>query len=686
MQKLGICANKSHRKAILEFLQETGAMEVTAIHAGEENNFLPTDTTGQRIEFEKAADSFEKSLELLNTYAPDKGGAMGMFSEPRLVTHDEIDDVAKRRAELLADAKKILDAEKEINECKSAIQKNENLVTTLLPWEKLDIAMDSTGTRETDILIGSLPEAMGEAAILAKATEGIDAPAPVTVNIISTEKQTTNLCVIARSTVAEQVEENLRAIGFARPAAPVHGVPGEVAACAKADTEERQKRIGSIGKTIAAYSDRRQDFRIAADYFRTRAEKYRVLGTVPQSENTFFIEGWVPANKVADMSRVLSEKFGAFVEKEEPEEGEMEPTLLKNNAFSRNVEGVLESYGLPQKGKVDPTFIMSIFYVIFFGMMLSDAGYGILMVIFTAVMLKKHPRMGEGMQKMLKLFFWCGLSTTFWGLMYGGFFGDAIDVIARTFFGYTGEKTLGLLPRWPLWFEPMSNPMRLLMFCLLFGVIHLFVGLAIKGYELLKEKDYVSFVSDILAWALFVLGLILMLLPTQLFESIAQMEFNFPPFVNILSKAMALAGGIIILLMAGRRKKNRWGLRILLGAYDIYGVTGWLSDIMSYSRLLALGLATGVIASVMNMLGAMVGGGMFKQGGAKAVIGVILFIIIFLVGHVLNFGINLLGAYVHTNRLQFAEFFGKFYEAGGEAFRPFKASNKYTEIKEEKSL
>ena len=277
--------------------------------------------------------------------------------------------------------------------------------------------------------------------------------------------------------------------------------------------------------------------------------------------------------------------------------------------------------------------------------------------------------MAEGTMKMIQLFFFCGLSTTFWGIMYGGFFGDAIDVIAKTFFGYSGDGVVKAL-----WFEPLADPMRLLIWCMLFGVIHLFVGLGIKGYEYLKAGDVVGFVSDIVSWYAFLMGLILMLVPSDLFASIAGQQFNLPAIVGPLSKVLTIAGLVIILLMSGRGRKN-WALRIALGAYDIYGVTGWLSDVLSYSRLLALGLATGVIGNVINMMASMFGGG---------VVGAILFIVIFVLGHTLNIGINALGAYVHTNRLQYVEFFGKFYEAGGRPFAPFQNANKYVEIKEER--
>jgi V/A-type H+-transporting ATPase subunit I len=253
--------------------------------------------------------------------------------------------------------------------------------------------------------------------------------------------------------------------------------------------------------------------------------------------------------------------------------------------------------------------------------------------------------------------------------MFGGFFGNVIDVVAQTFFGYTGATPILK----PLWFDPLTQPMRLLIWCMLFGLIHLFTGLGIKGYEYLKQGDVVGFVSDIVAWYAFLIGLILILLPTDLFQNIAQMEFNFPAFVAPVAKVLTFAGMIVIILMSGRANKN-WGLRIALGAYDIYGVTSWLSDVLSYSRLLALGLATGVIAQVINTMGSMFGGGP---------IGAILFAVIFLVGTVLNFAINVLGAYVHTNRLQYVEFFGKFYDGGGEPFVPFEVKSKYIDVKEE---
>ena len=321
------------------------------------------------------------------------------------------------------------------------------------------------------------------------------------------------------------------------------------------------------------------------------------------------------------------------------------------------------AFGLPGKGEMDPTTPMAIFYIFLFGLMLSDAAYGLIIFLACFILIRKFPRMENGLQKSLRLFMYCGISTLIWGILFGGFFGDLITVVSRTFFHH--EVTFK-----PVWFAPLDDPMKLLLFSLLFGLIHLFGGLALKGYMCLKKGDAKSFICDVLSWFMLITGLVLMLMPTELFASIAQMQFNFPGWLKNTSYGLAIVGAAIIVLMSGRDHKNPV-LRLALGLYDIYNLTGWLSDLLSYSRLLALGLATGVIAQVINQMGSMAGDGIF---------GAIVFVIVFIVGHLFNLAINMLGAYVHTCRLQYVEFFGKFYEGGGNPFRPFRENTKYVDI------
>ena len=664
MRRLSIYSTKNNRKKILEFLQEIGAMEIDEIQS-DEVPFEKMDTSGERIRFQKIADEFDHVIELLGKYDDSKKPLLNLEND--VITPEEFREIEKNRRKYYSQAKDVLELERSIFESKATITRKQNKIATLSPWSKLDIPLNSEKTKTTKILIGTFPDIISEERLAEIISNGLGDDIPVTSEILYSENQITNVCVVAYNSVADQVEENMRSCGFSKLPFLSHRIPVKAIEKRENDIVIEEKNIEEAEEKIKGFVDMIPKFKIASDYFRTRAEKYRVLGTLPQSNKVFFLQGWVEAAQAESISKLLEEKYGAVVEIEQDDEAA--PIKLHNNHFSEASEGVLESYGLPTHGRVDPTFVMSLFYVFFFGMMLSDAGYGIIMALGCAIVLLKFPRMASGTNKMLRLFFWCGLSTTFWGFMFGGFFGDAIDVVAHTFFGV--PETTQVLK--PLWFAPLENPMRLLIWCMLFGMIHLYAGLGMKGYEYLKNKDIVGFISDVLAWYMFVTGLVLMLLPTQIFASIAQMEFNFPDWLGILSKVITIAGMAIIILMSGRANKN-WGLRIALGAYDIYGVTGWLSDVLSYSRLLALGLATGVIASVINSMAIMQG---------KTVIGVIVFILVFIVGHTLNIAINLLGAYVHTNRLQYVEFFGKFYDAGGEPFRPFKTNNKYIEIKED---
>ena len=669
MQKISISAHRSNRKAILETLQKLEVIQVVEADL-DETGLRHKNTADARATFEKNADLADQALAILDKYVPEKQGMLSGLAGKELIDDASFDKVVESQQDCMAVARKIVRNEKEISECSGNILKNDNQKESLVPWMNLDVPMSFTGTDKTAAFIGSVQGVCDEAqvyALIKEKTEGIE---ELSVTVLSSESDMTNIFVLCLKEAREKVESALRSLGFAKPPQAVLGVPKKVAEDLDRDTEKQKTEIERLKKGIEEYAGSRENLRVVSDYYRTRAEKYRLLGTIPQTRKAFFIEGWVPKESAEAVAKLLTEKYGAVVDYEEKKEGEIEPTLLRNNKFSRNYEPVLASYGLPQHGKVDPTTIMSFFYMFFFGMMLSDAGYGLLMVIGCGIALLKFPRMAQGMKKMITMFFWCGVSTVFWGIMFGGFFGDVIDVVAKTFFGYTGDKIVK-----PLWFDPLTSPMRLLIWCMLFGIIHLFFGLGIKGYQYLKDGDIVGFVSDIIAWYAFLIGLILMLLPTDLFANIAQMQFNFPPFVAPLAKGLAIGGMVVILLMSGRANKN-WGLRIALGAYDIYGVTGWLSDALSYSRLLALGLATGVIASVINTMAAMVGEG-------KGIIGLIIFFIIFIIGSVLNFAINLLGAYVHTNRLQYVEFFGKFYDGGGEPFEPFETKTKYIEFNKE---
>ena len=665
MQRISICALKRDRKAILEKLQSLGVLEVSSV-IGEDEDFRRTDTAQQKAEFEKAAVSADQALEILEKYAPENKSMFAALEGKKLIEPKTEEEVRTRRKELLETASEIADLDREHAELLASITKIQNSVESLTPWLSLDVPLKASQTERAVFFPGTMPggttveSAYEVLAQRAPDTESAD------IHIISAEQSTVYLAVICLKEDAGAVEDALRSEGFARPSQTWEEAPARQKEKLEQQISEYREKISEIEEKIKALAAERDRLKIVADYYRVRADKYEVLGTLPQSERTFVISGYIPeavADKVADG---LMEKYDCMVDVEELKEDEEPPVILKNNPFSASMEGVVESYGLPVKGEIDPTTIMSFFYVFFFGMMLSDAAYGAIVAVVCAVLVHKYPRMSLSMRKSLKLFMYCGISTLVWGILFGGYFGNIVDIVSQKFFGTTVTVPA-------LWFIPLNDPMKLLVYSLLFGVIHLFVGLGIKGYLCLKDGKMMDFFCDVVLWYMLLAGLILMLLPSDIFASIAQTQIVFPGWLNTLAGILAAAGAIGIVLMSGRDKKNP-ALRIALGAYDLYNITGWLSDVLSYSRLLALGLATGVIASVINQMGSML---------PDNIVGVIFFIVIFLAGHTLNLAINLLGAYVHTNRLQFVEFFGKFYEGGGRPFEPFKENTKYADVKEE---
>ncbi len=668
MQRISICALKQHRKAILEKIQTMGVVEITPV-LEDDIYFRRMDTTDERILFEKTASLADRALDILENYTPEKKSMWSSLAGKVLIEANVQADIIRRRDELLEIVRQIQALDKERAECKAEILKLENTIQGLAPWMLLDVPMKAQRTDYTSMILGTFPGAVSIESVYESVAACVPDVEGYEVDIISSGQDQTCVAVFSFNTSAEAVEDAMRSRGFSRISQEWPETPAQVCRELEVRIKGYTERIGDIKTQMCDLAKHREEIKLLADYYRTRADRYEVLGEISQSEATFIVSGYIPKKYVSKLRGALENIYDCVIDVEEPREDEDVPVLLANNSFAASAEGILESFGLPGKGEVDPTMIMTCFYVFLFGLMLSDAAYGAIVSIACGAALLKFPRMADSMKKSLRLFFWCGLSTLFWGIMFGGYFGDVVNVVSRTFFG----KEVSIPA---LWFIPLNDPMKLLIYSMVFGLIHLFAGLGIKGYMYIRDKKYMDCLCDVGLWYILLIGLLIMLIPSDIFASIAQTQIIFPEPVNMLGKMMAGGGAIGIVLMSGRSNRN-FGLRIALGAYDLYNVTGWLSDILSYSRLLALGLATGVIAQVVNQMGSMFGGG---------IVGAIGFILVFIIGHTLNLAINLLGAYVHTNRLQYVEFFGKFYEGSGRPFNPFKENTKYADIKEETKL
>ena len=665
MKRISVIAMKRDRKAVLDYLQVQGAVQIS-VRGKEDEVFRKTDMSKQKQVFQKNTDRAEDALAILKRRAPEKTGLLSSFEGRKELTTSEYQKMQENIDDTMRVCSRIIELDKQLADSISGIPKLEDQKKALEPWMKFDLPLDFAGTRTTAVFTGSLQGEYTRDALYTelKKLSGVET---FECDIISAESTQTCIFLVCEKKDQQAVREALRRLNFAAP--PVSGLnPVERMKQIDAQIAEEIKLQEKLLKEIEELSSYRNDIRFASDYFRIRAEKYGVISQLLQSRRVFCLEGYIPETSAQALASQLESRFDAAVEINDLKKKEKPPVLLKNNAFATPLEGITESYSLPGKKEIDPTFISACFYYILFGIMLSDAGYGLLLVLGTAFILWKFGRtMEAGMKKFMQMFLLCGISTTFWGIMFGSFFGDAVSVIGTTFLG-KGEG-FGLKP---VWFEPLSEPMRMLTFCFILALIHMFVGLGAKAYMLLKEGKVMDMIYDVVLWYVLLIACVVFLLtvPTMAdMLGVSTLAASWQKPAGILMAVSAVG----IILTGGRESKN-WFKRILKGLYSLYGISSWLSDILSYSRLLALGLATGVIATVFNSMGSM---------GGNSPGGVIMFIIVFLIGNVLNLAINALGAYVHTNRLTYVEFFGKFYEGGGTAFRPFAVNTKYYKIKED---
>lgn len=663
MKRVLICGMKKDRKAVLELVQRLESVEIDAGTEEEDEVFVQTDVSSSAQLFQKNAASAARALEILNAAAPEEKSILSSFEGRKEMSVEEYEKQVSRRDEIMRDVGEILRIDKELSEAKADIPRIETQIEALGPWMELDVPLSFKGTKKTAAFIGTFPEELSESEVLSRLASLLPEIEDLNVDVVRATPEITSVMVICMKKDADAVDNALRHLNFSRP--PVSDeVPARQKELYQGEITAAMKRMDEARQELQSYAGRRDDLKFAVDYFTLRADKYKVLGSLSQSRRTFLLKGYVPEEAAPKLELILTRSYEVCVEFSDPSESDDVPVLLKNNAFSSPVESVIESYSMPGKGELDPTMPVACFYYFMFGMMLSDFAYGAVMAAATFWILRKFKNMEPGMKKMMTMFCYCGLGTMLSGVLFGSYFGDAPIVIAKTFFG----KDITI---WS-WIDPLNESMKMLVFAFVIGLIHLFTGLILNCYGAIKQKKYADAIYDSVFWIMLVGGLLLYGLTTDIVTGMFGLN-KIAQGIGTFGGICAVIASVGIILTGGRESKN-WFKRTLKGAYALYGVTGYLSDILSYSRLLALGLATSVISSVFNQMGTMAGSGVF---------GVLIFIVVFLIGHTLNLAINALGAYVHTNRLQFVEFFGKFYNGGGRKFEPFAVKTKYFKFKEE---
>ena len=670
MKHIEIVAMQRDAKKVVELLQREGVVDLTEPEnePDPDSGLTMIPTSASLTQLEKNLDMVRSSIAAIQEYAHVKTSMLAGLSGRKELTLDEFaakaDDVEKS----LKVAYEIDGLIRTIDTESPAIMHVTHQLDHVLPWKDLDIPMMYEGTARVACLIGSIQGPHTELTLHNALLTAFEASVPVDadstvsfpdyeVEIVSVSKELTCLCVFCHRKDKTPVEETLRKIGFTVPSDPTRHPPAHRIARLQKRIAEAEKTVTEAKEKISAHEPDLAGLEFLSDYLLMRHDKYEVLGRLFFSSKTVVMDGFMPAKSSERLISRLNKKYTVAVELRDPLEDEEVPGEFDNNAFVSPVEDIVQSYSPPTTRDIDPNPVMSFFYYLFFGMMLSDAGYGLIMVVGTLFVILRLKPEGATRKNMFKFMF-CGTSSVVWGLMFGSFFGNVVNAVGTAFFN--SDISLDAL-----WFNPVEKPLEMLILSLILGFVHLMAGLALKFVNMWKHGDRLGAIFDVGSWWIVFAGLGMMIINMAI-------PTGLP--LDRIGPWVAIAGAAALVLTQGRSSPSIPG-KIMGGLGSLYGISGYFSDTLSYSRLMALGLVTGIVGQVFNTIGTVIGSGFVR---------VLVFIPVFLFGHAVNLGISALGAYVHTNRLQYVEFFSKFYEGGGKAFAPFSTRTKHFKFKEDK--
>ena len=650
MKKLSVIGLDTNKELLMSKLMDLGSVQITEKKIDDDRVLavLSDDDQEKITSLDNQISDVALALETLEKYGNKK---QPLFFTRRDMTHQQFEKELKSRQTIMGDVRGILKLRQDMHKLQEAKNKGEGKISALRPWTVYDLPLNMTSTAYTEIDLGIVPATVDVEKLKGRLEEQTPA---VALKEINRDKDFIYLVVVAMKEDVDAVMTTLKQSGYSQTS--LKGFDGTVSdneTMIKKEIAEKQRLIKQTEAMIAGRYGEKDAIECLYDQLVIERDKEQAKALLLKTKRTFSFDGWVPEKYSSKVEKVLKQ-MDCYYKWEEPSEDDEVPVLIENNRVVQPFESVMEMYSLPAYRAIDPTRFFAFFYAMFFGIMLSDAGYGVVITLITFILLRMYKV--EGMTyKMIKMFFYCGLSTIFWGSLFGGWFGDFVQVVGRQFLNMPDLKIK------PIWYDPITDPTKLLLFSLAIGVIHMFLGMGLKAYMLIRDGKPWDALCDVGFWYTLLIGGGLWLGGSPLGETAV-----------IIGKWMAIASAVLILATGGRKNK---GLGKAVGGFgSLYNVTGYVSDILSYARLLALGLATGVIAQVVNTIGSLFGSG---------VVGAILFALIFVVGHTFNLGINALGAFVHTSRLQYIEFFGKFYEDGGEEFKPFAKHTKYVKLNDE---
>ncbi|MCJ7689666.1 MAG: V-type ATP synthase subunit I [Clostridiaceae bacterium] len=650
MSKFTLFAFESQKEALLDSLHKFENVQFINLQEFEEEHLqsLVKDSEKEKVSYIEGEQAKVKfALELLLKHAEKEGAIKSLVKGKNLLNYDELEALAKK-SNYEENYKNLKEKDVALTQMKNEKTKINTEIEALTPWKSLDASFNDLKELKTSVFVmGTIPKDFKDTF-----REKFESEIPYSyLEVISEVKDEIYVIALIYKDYEDKAKEILKLNRFNEITLAYDGTPAQVVLDSNKRLAEITKEEQRINVQIKHDCEYIEDFKIVYEYLSNKHIKAIACENFLKTQSVVALEGWVPTDLTSELENVVNviTKEDFYLELEEASKEEIDvPILLKNNSIVEAFEPVTSMYSLPKYSELDPTPLLTPFYLVFFGMIIADIGYGIIMFIAAAIALKKF-NLEEGQRKFAKFFLFLSIPSTIAGVIYGSFFGDLIPFIANNSI-----------------IKPQEDLMLILYISIAMGAFQLYFGLGIKGYMLIKDGKPMDAVYDVLTWYLALTGAFLLIGGSPLKFSIAT--------INI-GKWMMIVGMVGLVLTQGRASKG-FGGKLGGGIYGLYGITGYIGDLVSYSRLMALGLAGGFIASAFNTLIRMI----------PAPFNIILGVFIFVGAQMFNLLLSALGAYVHSARLQYVEYFSKFYEGGGKAFKAFKPKNQYIKVKNEMKI